>query len=63
VLHEVIEQKTRDIWMQTEKEAHYFTTKHNQETEKNRYVLNYTQLGQQLNATGNQDCTNKQICT
>lgn len=48
--------------MQTEKEAHYFTTKHNQETEKNRYVLNYTQLGQQLNATGNQDCTNKQIC-
>jgi hypothetical protein len=21
---------TRDIWMQTEKEAHYFTTKHNQ---------------------------------
>jgi hypothetical protein len=39
VLHEVMEQKTQDIWMQTEKEAHYFTTKHNQETKKTDMYL------------------------
>jgi hypothetical protein len=34
-----MEQKTQDIWMQTEKEAHYFTTKHNQETKKTDMYL------------------------
>lgn len=63
VLHEVIEQKNKISGCKQKKHTILQLNIIRKQKKINRYVLNYTRSGQQLNTTGNQDCTNKQICT